>query len=97
MRTVVALALIQSALPMDYIERLSLVTALSTAVFVLWRQLVKKDQQMVQMVETVTAAMTMVNASNAELRRIIEQSVAAKNKLADSIDELRDVVATAIK
>ena len=49
----------------------------------------KKDDLLIESAKTVTAALAAASASNIELRRIIEESVAAKRELASSIEGLR--------
>jgi hypothetical protein len=81
---------------MSAAEHLTLSGALILAVFVLWKQVGKKDADigrkddlLIESAKTVTAALSAASASNIELRRIIEESVAAKRELALSIEGLR--------
>ena len=74
---------------MSAAEHLTLSGALILAVFVLWKQLGKKDDLLIDSAKTVTLALTAASASNIELRRIIEESVAAKRELAAAIEMLR--------
>jgi hypothetical protein len=81
---------------MNAAEHLTLSGALILAVFVLWKQIgkkdvdiAKKDDLLIESAKTVTAALSAASASNIELRRIIEESVAAKRELASSIEGLR--------
>ena len=81
---------------MNAAEHLTLSGALILAVFVLWKQIgkkdvdiAKKDDLLIESAKTVTAALQAASASNIELRRIIEESVAAKRELASSIEGLR--------
>ena len=80
---------------MSAAEHLTLSGALILAVFVLWKQIGKKDTDiarkddlLIESAKTVTAALSAASASNIELRRIIEESVAAKRELASSIEGL---------
>ena len=84
---------------MSAAEHLTLSGALILAVFVLWKQIGKKDTDiarkddlLIESAKTVTAALSAASASNIELRRIIEESVAAKRELASSIEGLRTAV-----
>ena len=81
---------------MSAAEHLTLSGALILAVFVLWKQIGKKDTDiartdhlLIESAKTVTAALSAASVSNIELRRIIEESVAAKRELASSIEGLR--------
>ena len=69
-------------------ERLTLIGALVAAVSVLWRTTAKKDDQLMEMSKTVTAALTTSATSNQELRAVIQESVATKRELAEAIHEL---------
>ena len=80
----------------SWIEHLTLTGALVIAVGVLWRALSAKDAQLaasnIQIVEStrvITVALSASAASNAELRKIIEESVTSKNHLTESLDLLR--------
>ena len=81
---------------MSAAEHLTLSGALILAVFVLWKQIGKKDTDiskkddlLIDSAKTVTLALSAASASNIELRRIIEESVAAKRELAAAIEMLR--------
>lgn len=74
---------------MNSAEHLTLSGALICAVVVLWKQLRKKDDMLIESAKTMTAALAGAAASNIELRRIIEESVAARRELSVSIDALR--------
>lgn len=70
-------------------EHLTLSGAMVIAIAVLWRALVSKDALLIQSTKIVTEALAASASSNAELRKIIEDSVTAKRDLTDSIDSLR--------
>jgi hypothetical protein len=81
---------------MSAAEHLTLSGALILAVFVLWKQIGKKDTDiarkddlLIESAKTVTAALSAAAASNIELRGIIKESVDAKRELAASIEGLR--------
>ena len=93
-----ALLLYQSAAPVagpnadgliSNLDRLTLAGAAVLACGVLWRALAKKDDLLVEMMKSVTAALTGASDSNKELRLIIEESVRTKQELRVSIDQLR--------
>ena len=71
-------------------EHLTLSGSLIIAVTILWRELGKKDTLLVQSTATVTQALAGAAASNVELRRIIEDSVAAKKELSTAIGLLTE-------
>ena len=71
------------------IEHVSLEGVLVAAVVVLWRALTAKDVQITESAKAVTAALTASASSNAELRKIIEDSVTSKNHLTESLELLR--------
>jgi hypothetical protein len=71
------------------IEHLTLNGALICAVVVLWKQLGKKDDLLIASTQTVTETLAAAAASNVELRRIIDESVAAKKALTAVIDDLQ--------
>ncbi len=75
---------------------LTLKAALCAAVVVLWRTIgardVKidaKDAHLIRSTEIVTQALATSASSNAELRKIIEESVTSNNHLAESLNLLR--------
>jgi hypothetical protein len=70
------------------IEHLTLNGALIVAVVALWKQLGKKDDLLIASVHTVTEALASAASSNAELRGIITENVAANRELANSISRL---------
>ena len=70
------------------IEHLTLNGALIVAVVALWKQLGKKDDLLIASVQTVTEALASAASSNAELRGIITENVAANRELANSISRL---------
>ena len=85
----------QTAQDIPY-EHIGLEGALCAAVVVLWRalaakdtQIAAKDAQLVAGVKVMTEALVAAATSNAELRKIIEDSVSAKNHLTQSLDLLR--------
>lgn len=53
-------------------------------------QVQQKDEQILAMTMTVTEALSVAAASNAELRKIMEESVKAKDRLAGSIELLEE-------
>jgi hypothetical protein len=67
---------------------LTLNGALIVAVVALWKQLGKKDDLLIASVQTVTEALASAASSNAELRGIITENVAANRELANSISRL---------
>jgi hypothetical protein len=67
---------------------LTLNGALIVAVVALWKQLGKKDDLLIASVHTVTEALASAASSNAELRGIITENVAANRELANSISRL---------
>ena len=70
------------------IEHLTLNGALICAVVVLWKQLGKKDDLLVASTKNVTEALSSAASSNAELRGIIAENVAANRELAAVIGKL---------
>ena len=70
-------------------EHMTLEGALIAAVVVLWRALSAKDSQLVESTRAVTMALAASATSNAELRKIIEESIAVKQQLTESLDLLR--------
>jgi hypothetical protein len=70
------------------IEHLTLNGALIVAVVALWKQLGKKDDLLIASVHSVTEALASAASSNAELRGIITENVAANRELANSISRL---------
>jgi hypothetical protein len=70
------------------VEHLGLTGALLIAVVVLYRSNVKKDEQLIIATEHNTAALTAQIETNRELRKIIEDSVHAKQELKAAIDLL---------
>ena len=94
--TQVARAQIGAALPLtgdawspQSLQQIGLVGALMTAVVVLWRTLQAERTASVVAIKTMTEALAHSWSANAELRRIIEESVAAKRELAEEIKLLR--------
>jgi hypothetical protein len=71
-------------------EHLTLTGALIVAVSMLWRELGRKDSLLVQSTATVTQALATSAFSNAELRKILEGSVHAKEDLTKSIELLSE-------
>ena len=79
-------------LPVEWIspaERITLVSALLVAVIVLWRSLQQKDNLSVEGTRQITLALTTAATSNAELRKIIEDSVRTKQELTEEFKLLR--------
>ena len=70
-------------------EHLTLDGALLVAVVVLWKSNQEKDRQLIETVKTVTSTLHSVNASNQELRKVIEESIRAKDQLREAIEHLR--------
>jgi Mg2+/Co2+ transporter CorB len=95
---VVAFALaniaMQVSTPNDvsWVEHLTLEGGLIVAVGVLWRALVKKDDQLMQSVRIATEALSANAASNMELRKIIEELVRSKADLAEAVDKLTSYI-----
>ena len=78
---------------------LTLSSALIVAVVVLWKQLgkkedtiAKKDDVLIESAKQVTKALEQSTMSNVELRKIIDESVAAKRELTMAIDLLKDAI-----
>jgi hypothetical protein len=61
---------------------------LGLGIVALWKQTRIKDEALLKMAETVTAAMTTAATSNQELRKIIEEAERTRIDLAASIKEL---------
>jgi predicted O-methyltransferase YrrM len=76
----------------SWVEHLTLEGGLIVAVGVLWRALVKKDDQLMQSVRVATEALSANAASNMELRKIIEELVKSKADLAEAVDKLTSYI-----
>jgi hypothetical protein len=73
-------------------EHLTLTGALIVAVVILWRALSVKDALIIKSTEEVTKALGATAASNAELRKIVEESIATEERLGDAITRLSENV-----
>jgi H2-forming N5,N10-methylenetetrahydromethanopterin dehydrogenase-like enzyme len=80
-------------------EHVTLTSALILAVIMLWKTVNRKDEQITkvtqQMIDatasstaSTTAALVQTSNTNTELRKVVEESVEAKKKLATAIEEL---------
>jgi hypothetical protein len=81
--------------PMDLVqvaEHLTLTGALIVAVVILWRALSVKDTLIIKSTEEMTKALSSTAASNSELRKIIEDSIATEESLGDAITKLSENV-----
>jgi hypothetical protein len=61
---------------------------MAAAIGVLWRSLSKKDDQLLESIKAVTAALTTSATAQGELREIIKESVRSKDELRQAIHEL---------
>lgn len=71
-------------------EHLTLSGTLIIAVTMLWRELGKKDNLLIQSTATVTAALGSTTAANIELRTIVNHSIEAHKQLTDAITSLAE-------
>jgi hypothetical protein len=71
------------------LQQVGLVGALMIAVIVLWKTLQQERAAAIAAIKIVTEALATSASANSELRRIIEESVAANNEVKDEIRLLR--------
>jgi len=70
-------------------ERLGLVGSLMVAVVVLWKALQQSNSLIMDALKSETAALQAAATSNAELRRVIEDSAATKEQFIEALNLLR--------
>lgn len=70
-------------------EHLTLTGALVTAVGILWKSLLRKDELLIKMTEVVTQALAGASFSSVEMRKTLDDNLKANNELIKQFEALR--------
>ena len=67
------------------IEKLTLTSALMVAIWILWKALTKKDDELLKALQLVSSTLAQTNNLNAELKRTIECNTEVQQELVGAI------------